>query len=154
MLASVTARLASGAGRLSQAARHRMSITLFLPSEVTMKSGVAAICRLLIASMMFLSFHVAHAGMIGTDQVVTSAGQSDRGQINSVLSRAEVTKQLQALGVSPATAKERVAAMTDTEARSLAGQLDSVPAGANHGFWVAVLIIGALVWFWWRGGLR
>lgn len=118
-----------------------------------MKSGVAAVCRLLIVSMMFLSFNVAHAGMIGTDQAVAAA-QSERGQISSVLSRADVVNQLQALGVNPGTAKERVAAMTDAEARALAGQLETVPAGANHGFWIAVIIVGALVWFWWRGGLR
>lgn len=118
-----------------------------------MKSGVAAVCRLLIASMMFLSFHTAHAGMIGTEQVLATA-QSERAHVNSLLARADIANQLQALGVNPNAAKDRVAAMTDQEVRALAGHLESVPAGAASG-WVIVLIIAAVLGFlWWRGGLR
>jgi hypothetical protein len=118
-----------------------------------MKSGVRAVCRLLIASMMFLSFHMAHAGMIGTEQVLATA-QSERAHINSLLARSDIQNQLQMLGVSPAAAKDRVAAMTDQEVRALAGHLESVPAGGISG-WVVVLIIAAVLGFlWWRGGLR
>jgi hypothetical protein len=118
-----------------------------------MKSGVAAICRLLIASMMFMSFHMAHAGMIGTQQALATA-QSERGHINSLLARADVSKQLQMLGVSPGAAQERVAAMTDQEVKSLAGHLESVPAGAASGWLIVLIIVAVLGLLWWRGGLR
>ena len=83
------------------------------------------ICRLLIVSLMFLSFH-STAGMIGTDQVVAASPQSDRANIQNLLSRAEIASQLQSLGVDVNAAKDRVAAMTDDEARSLAGKASAV----------------------------
>ena len=109
------------------------------------------ICRMLIVSLLFFSYH-ASAGMIGTDQVVTAAPQTDRAHIQSLMSRAEVASQLQALGVDVNAAKARVAAMTDDEARSLAGKLHSVPAGADGDGWLvaAVIIVAAVVlWWWW-----
>jgi hypothetical protein len=108
------------------------------------------ICRLLIVSLMFLSFH-STAGMIGTDQVVAATPQADRANIQSLLSRAEIASQLQSMGVDLNAAKERVAAMTDEEARSLAGKLHSVPAGAdNDGWWIAaIVVVAVLIWWYW-----
>lgn len=116
-----------------------------------MKSGrVAMICRLLIVSLLFLSFQ-STAGMIGTDQVARAASsQADRIHIQSMLTRADVASQLQALGVDLKMANERVAALTDDEARSLAGKLDAVPAGADSsGWWIAAIVVVALI-LWWR----
>ena len=43
------------------------------------------------------------------------------------------------MGVDVNAAQERVAALTDDEARSLAGKLGAVPAGADDdGWWIAV----------------
>ena len=108
------------------------------------------ICRMLIVSLLFFSYH-ASAGMIGTDQVVSAAPQTDRAQIQNLMSRADVVNQLQALGVDVNAAKARVAAMTDDEARSLAGKLHSVPAGADSDGWliVAVIVIAVALWWWW-----
>jgi len=39
-----------------------------------------------------------------------------------------------------------VAAMTDAEARTLAGQIAAAPAGADSGWIVVGLVIAALVW--------
>jgi hypothetical protein len=120
-----------------------------------MKSSlVAMLCRTLIVSLFFFSFHVS-AGMIGTEQVgAVSAAQTERMQIQSVLSRAEVASQLQALGIDMKTAQERVAALTDDEARSLAGKLDSIPAGASSDTWWIVGIIAVAVIAWWYFGRR
>lgn len=109
------------------------------------------ICRLLIVSMMLFSFNSARAGMIGTDSAI-SAGSSQvhRDAVLSTLGRAEVSGQLLALGVDPQLAKERVAAMTDEEVRTLAGKLDSLPAGADGGWgWglAAVIIIAAIIYY-------
>jgi hypothetical protein len=109
------------------------------------------LCRTLIVSLFFFSFHVS-AGMIGTPQVgAISASQTERMQIQSVLSRAEVASQLQALGVDMKTAQERVAALTDDEARSLAGQLDSLPAGAGDEWWIVGIIAVAVIAWWYFG---
>jgi hypothetical protein len=111
---------------------------------------VAVVCRLLIVSLAFLSYQ-STAAMIGTDQVaVAGAAQGDRALIGSMLSRADVARQLQSFGVDVKTAQERVAALTDDEARSLAGKLQQVPAGASSsGWWIAAIVVVALL-LWWR----
>ena len=109
-----------------------------------------SICRLLIVSLLFFSFQTS-AGMIGTDQVASASPQADRMHIQSMLTRAEGASQLQALGVDLKAAQDRVAAMTDEEARSLAGKLHSAPAGADSdGWWIAaVVVVAVLIWWWW-----
>ena len=118
-----------------------------------MKSGfVATICRLLIVSLIFFSYQ-STAGMIGTDQVAsTTSTQAERAQILGTLARADVANQLQALGIDVKAAQERVAVMSDEEARSLSGKLASVPAGADisKGWWIAIaVVVVVLVWWWW-----
>ena len=105
------------------------------------------ICRLLMALMAWMPFHVAQAGMIGTEQFVGSTSQADRAAVLSVISRSDVASQLQALGLDQATARDRVAAMTDQEVRSLAGNLNALPAGANGAGVVVVILIAVLIWW-------
>ena len=106
-------------------------------------------CRVLIVAMMALSFQTARAGMIGTDQAAADGGASaQRSLVMSVLERAETVAQLQAQGINPAMARERVASMTDQEVRQLAGDIQTAPAGAmSSGGWVAVIIIAGLIWY-------
>lgn len=118
-----------------------------------MKSPFASVvCRLLIALMIWTPYQIAQAGMIGTEQVVQST-QSDRSLVQNFMSRGEVASQLQAFGIDPATAKDRVASMSDEEVRALSGQIQSLPAGATDTWvWVVVvlLIAGAVWWAWKR----
>jgi hypothetical protein len=117
-----------------------------------MKSAWAkTICRLLVVLMVWTPYQAAQAGMIGTDQVATTSSQADRSAVLSFVSRADVAGQLQVLGLDSATAKDRVAAMTDTEVSYLAGQINSLPAGADTaGIILLVLIIAAVWWVWKR----
>lgn len=110
------------------------------------------LCRLLMVLMVWAPVQYANAGMIGTDQVAAVAPQADRNTVLQFLGRADVTSQLQSLGVDPATAKERVAAMTDQEVQSLAGKIQSMPAGADSTGTVILLIVIAFVvwWVWFR----
>ena len=113
----------------------------------------AMVCRALILSLLVFSFQSATAGMIGTDRVTAvGSAQAERSQISSLLARDDVARQLQSLGVDLKTAQDRVAMLTDEEARSLAGNLQSVPAGADSGWWIAValIIIGVTWWYWGR----
>jgi len=81
---------------------------------------------------------VAQAGIIGTLQAVESHNRAaDLATINSALAREQVRAQFAALGVAPAQIETRVAAMTDTELRSLAGQMQELPAGSD-----ALAVIG------------
>ncbi|MBI4291104.1 MAG: PA2779 family protein [Betaproteobacteria bacterium] len=118
-----------------------------------MKSAtIRMISRFLIVSLMLLPFQTVQAGMIGTDRVATAASaQADRALIMSLASRSDVAGQLQALGLDPAAAKDRVAAMTDQEVRSLAGDLNSLPAGAESSWgWAIVIVLAIALYFYWR----
>ena len=111
-------------------------------------------CRLLIALMIWTPYQIASAGMIGTDQVATSTVSADRAAVSSFMSRGDVQNQLQAMGIDPKSAQERIAALSDSEVQSLAGKIGTVPAGADAGDTVvALLIIGAIavaVWYLWK----
>jgi hypothetical protein len=81
---------------------------------------------------------VACAGVIGTLQAVeTQTRAADLATINSALAREQVRAQFAALGVDAAQIERRVAAMTDAELRSLAGQMQDLPAGSD-----ALAVIG------------
>jgi len=110
------------------------------------------ICRLLIALMVWMPYQIATAGMIGTDQVVTSSPQVDRTTVLNFLNRSDVAGQLQTFGIDPSTAKDRVAAMSDQEVQSLAGQISAMPAGGiSHGAaLLLIIIIAAAVWWFWQ----
>ena len=107
------------------------------------------LCRLLIALMAWTPFQMAHAGMIGTEQVVSSGSSADRTTVLNVLSRTDVASQLQSLGINPAQARDRVQAMSDQEITALANRLESLPAGASSsGGVILVIIIVAAVWWY------
>src|SRR3954469_18762319 len=110
------------------------------------------ICRLLVALMIWAPYHIASAGMIGTDQAATATSQTDRSTVLSYLSRGEVASQLQALGIDPSTAKERVAALSDQEVHGLAQRIQAMPAGASDagGWLLLIVVIAAVWWFFFR----
>ena len=106
-------------------------------------------CRALVVSLLALSFQTANAGMIGADQAAAQAVQSDRAAVMSVLSRAETVAQLQANGVDPQAARDRVNAMTDQEVHSLAQDMLTAPAGAMSNWgWAAIVLVAVLVWYY------
>jgi hypothetical protein len=107
------------------------------------------LCRILIALMVWTPFQMAQAGMIGTEQVASTAQHGERTAVLNMLTRAEVASQLQALGIDPAQAKDRVQAMSNQEIAALADRLESLPAGASSsGGVILVIIIAAAVWWY------
>ena len=107
------------------------------------------VCQTLIASLLAVSVQTAGAGMIGADRAVTTAAQADRTLVLDVLNRADTVAALQAYGVDPAQARERVAVMSDQEVRQLAGDIQSAPAGADPsvGGVLLVVAVAAAVWY-------
>ena len=105
------------------------------------------ICRVLAALMIWTPVQFAHAGMIGTAQAVAAAAPAERAALLGFVSRADVARELQALGVDAAAARDRIAALTDQEAQSLAGRIDSLPAGADAGGIAVLLLILFFVWW-------
>jgi hypothetical protein len=80
----------------------------------------------------------AQAGMVSTLQAVEASTRvQDLATVNAALAREEVRAQFAALGVEQAQIESRVAALTDSELRTLAGQMAEMPAGAD-----ALAVIG------------
>ena len=100
-----------------------------LPKSVTRNIARA----MLICFAPFAIFApVAQAGMIGTDQVISSTqAQSDRVHLIESLSRADLADQLRSAGVDPVQLQDRVSSLTDEEVAMLNEQLDQLPAGGG-----------------------
>ena len=70
--------------------------------------------------------------------------------MSEFLTRTDVVRQFETLGLSASTAQDRVNAMTQEEINRIAGKIDTLPAGAtSSGVWWAVglLVIGLIVWY-------
>ena len=92
------------------------------------------------------------AEMVGTDQMVANAqDQLNRDKVVNFMSRGDVVKQMEALGISASSAKDRVDAMTQDEVNRVAGKIDSLPVGADSttAWVVAIIIVGIIVWLVW-----
>ena len=101
--------------------------------------------QILIACIALTSFP-AQAGMIGTDQVVASAtAQADHAKVLDFLTRADVQREMQAFGITPEQAMTRVNALTDEEARHIAGQIASLPAGGADVYLYVVTIVVLII---------
>lgn len=105
------------------------------------------VCRMLVAAMAWAPYQIATAGMIDTQGAVSS----ERATLAATLARADVARELQALGVDPATANERVAMLTDEEARTLAREVQSAPAGGVYAAGIiAILLIAGISYAWYK----
>src|SRR5689334_20914197 len=97
------------------------------------------LCRFLAIALLMLPYQSGQAGMVSTDLAASASSvQADRNTISSFLGRAQIVTELQSLGLDPQVARDRVAAMTDAEASSLAGKISALPAGADGGLLVLV----------------
>jgi hypothetical protein len=108
------------------------------------------LCRMLIVCMGAFPLG-SYAGMVGTDQVDAVAQAAvARDKLRNFIDRGEVRDQLQSLGIGRAAAQARVRAMTDGEVASIAGRIDSLPAG-GFSAWAAVvgLLVVELIWYYW-----
>ena len=95
--------------------------------------------RLLI-SLLILSSALAglpltaQAGIVGTDEVLAGAATPsthERERVSRFLAREDVRQALQAHGVTPQAAAERVQVLSDAEVAQLAGRIDEAPAGGD-----------------------
>jgi hypothetical protein len=95
---------------------------------------------------MSLPMGVAHAAWVGTPAVLADQQvQFDRERLLSALARGEVQEQLKALGVDPAQAAERVAALTPEEIQALNARMAEMPAGGIDALGAVVFIFLVLL---------
>ena len=84
----------------------------------------------------------AHAGIVNTEALVAGTQQE---RLAGLLERSDVRARLQAYGVDPVQAQERVAALSDEEAARLAAQIDELPAGGMDALGVALIVFLVLL---------
>jgi hypothetical protein len=100
---------------------------------------VRAVVAVSLSALVTAGFPVsARAGMIGTQTAIDAQAAPERlanlSKVEASLARADVRTRLQSLGVSPADATARVAALPDADLARLAKGVDKLPAGADDGF--------------------
>lgn len=100
---------------------------------------------LLMAVVMFatsLPITVSRAAMVPTDQVVeVEARAADRARVMEFMTREDVRRQFEELGIDPDEAAQRARSLSDDEIGQLAGRLDQLPAGQG----AVGIIVGALL---------
>ncbi|UUZ63131.1 PA2779 family protein [Polaromonas sp. P1-6] len=84
----------------------------------------------------------AQASMVSTTEAMaTQAGDANHDKVTAFLAREDVRTELQAQGVSSASAIDRVKAMSDAEVSQLASRVDQAPAGGILGLIFTVFIV-------------
>jgi len=93
-----------------------------------------------------LALPAAEASMIDTGTLAAEQSAADaRERIHTLLERDDVREKLVSMGVEPELAEERVAALSDAEARQMATRMEELPAGANSVVGAVVLIFLVLL---------
>jgi len=77
------------------------------------------------------------ARVVSTEEALAATPASGRAALEALIARDDVRVRLEALGVDPRQAIERVQALDDQQARDLAARIDELPAGAG--------VVGALL---------
>jgi hypothetical protein len=73
----------------------------------------------------------ANAAIVSTQEAAAPSANAERDRVIGFLKREEVRKSIEAQGVDPQAAIDRVQAMSDDEVQQLAGRIDQMPAGAG-----------------------
>lgn len=105
-----------------------------------LRRGVAFLLAVVMLAIS-MPLGTARAAVVTTDQVLAESGATDRERVLAFLDRADVRDQIVALGVDPAEAAARVAALSDAQVREIAGQLDKLPAGQS----AVGVVVGAIL---------
>lgn len=88
----------------------------------------------LVLSFLILcgSFGQAQAAIIANDQLIQQAQQTyDKAALLQTIQRADVQRQLLALGVNSADIESRISQMTASEIAQLNQQINELPAGGD-----------------------
>lgn len=112
----------------------------------TRRRPLTSLFMALVMAVTSLPLGFAHAGMVSTKTIIeqerpASADQAPREKIRDMLVRGDVQAEMIALGIEPAEAQARIAALTDQEVADIAGRLDQLPAGEGLGTILIVLFI-------------
>jgi hypothetical protein len=101
----------------------------------------------LVVSLTFSGYaSVASATVISTQQALSAQQRSAvESSVRSNLSRSEVRQAMVRMGVDPAQADARIAALSDADLMRVQGQLDRLPAGGDALAVVGIVFIVLLI---------
>jgi hypothetical protein len=105
-----------------------------------LRRGVALLLAMVMLAIS-MPLGTARAAVVTTDQVLAESGATDRERVLAFLGRVDVRDQIVALGVDPAEAAARVAALSDAQVREIVGQIDQLPAGQS----AVGVVVGAIL---------
>lgn len=116
------------------------------------KRQLTALAMAAVMTLTSLPLGMAQAGMVSTEEIIDQQASEtvqtettdSRAKVQEFLAREDVRKQMVELGIDPAEAEARVAAMTDREVADLAGRLGELPAG---GVGVGTILVFAFIAF-------
>jgi hypothetical protein len=111
---------------------------------VLMEIIMRAILLVMLAAALALAMHPARAAVISTDETLW---QTEREQLQSLLDRPELARELEKHGVAPHEAQARVAAMNDAEVRQLTQRINALPAGGQSVLLIVIIILLLIVIF-------
>ena len=98
----------------------------------TTKLAATAMAKVLVPLALLALCVPAQAGIIETDEVIAAQSrQADSAKVMQFLAREDVVDQMEALGVAPELAQERVAMLSDEELQHLSQRIEADPAGAG-----------------------
>ena len=106
-----------------------------------------AIVFVLIMSLSGINLpQIVHAELIGTQTLIELQERENRiARVTRILAQDEVRNQLVKMGVDPADAQARVAALSDNELELLTHHLDNLPAGGGVLEVVGIVFIVLLI---------
>lgn len=83
-----------------------------------------------------------HADMVSTQTMIKGETQSAQMELmENFMASEEVRDRMEAMGVNPAMAAERVASLTDSQLQQLAVHLEDAPAGSDALGAVATVLV-------------
>jgi hypothetical protein len=90
----------------------------------------------LVLAVLMLCTHTlvpaARAAMVTTGEALgASAAPDSRARLLALIDRADIQREMTALGVDPAEARARAEALSDEELAQVAGRLEALPAGGS-----------------------
>lgn len=99
------------------------------------------ILSFILSTTLFAQVSFAQIASTETLSYGSSDTVSSKEKLVGIISREDVTKKFEELGVDVKIIEARVASMTDEEASIVANQIETLPAGADAG----ASIVGAIV---------
>jgi hypothetical protein len=101
-----------------------------------------ALMLAIVMAVVTLPAGATQAAMVSTEQALTGDPTTgDRARVMAFLTREDVVRQMVALGIDPAEATARAAALSEVELSQIAGELDQLPAGQG----AIGVVVGAAV---------